>query len=96
MQKRVLDVARRLSREGTKTFRLEEVVAALPDLNEGTVRTHVASRCCVNAPNHHQHRWPYFHRVSRGVYRLRTPFVMGGVKRIGTLLIPTGRRGRAQ
>ena len=48
VQKRVLDLARRLSREGTRTFRLEEVVA-LPDLNEGTVRTHLASPCCVNA-----------------------------------------------
>ena len=96
VQERVLDAARRLSDEGKKTFRLAQVVAALPDLNEGTVRTHVASRCCVNAPDNHQHRWPYFHRVRRGVYRLRTPYATDGIaRRIGIFLLPKGREGRA-
>ena len=75
VQKQVLDAARRLSNEGTRPFTLAQIVATLPKLNRGTVRTHVSSRCCVNAPNNHQHRWPYFHRVRRGVYRLRAPFV---------------------
>ena len=74
-QKQVLEAARRLSDEGTKPFKLAQIVAALPELNAGTVRTHVSSRCCVNSPKHHQHCWPYFHRVGRGVYRLRAPFV---------------------
>jgi hypothetical protein len=52
------------------TFRLRDVVAALPHLNPGTVRTHVASRCCVNAPAHHQTRWPYFRSLGAGVYRI--------------------------
>ena len=71
----VLAAARRLLNEGKAQFRLSEIVKALPNLKEGTVRTHVSSRCCVNAPDNHQHRWPYFHRLRRGVYRLRTPFV---------------------
>ncbi len=75
IHKQVLDAARRLRNEGKNLFTLAEIVAALPDLNSGTVRTHVSSRCCVNAPDNHQHRWPYFHRVGRGVYRLRDPFV---------------------
>jgi hypothetical protein len=57
------------SRKGW-TFRPAEVVAALPDLNAGSVRTHVMSRCCVNAPPNHLHRWPYFRRVARGVYEV--------------------------
>ena len=67
----VLDAARRLCRErGGRTFRPDEVVRALPHLNPGTVRTHIVSRCCVNAPRHHPHRWAYFRRVARGVYEI--------------------------
>ena len=28
------------------------------------------SRCCVNAPAHHVHRWPYFRRIRRGEYEV--------------------------
>lgn len=51
-------------------FRLRDVVDALPDLNEQTVRTHVSSRCCVNAPKNHPHKWDYFRRIARGVYQI--------------------------
>lgn len=54
----------------SRTFHLRDVVAALPHLNAGTVRTHVTSRCCVNAPAHHQTRWRYFRKVGRGEYCL--------------------------
>ena len=71
----VLRTARRLCRERRGwTFTAEEVVRALPDLNEGSIRTHIVSRCCVNAPRNHPHRWDYFRRVSRGVYEIRRPF----------------------
>ena len=53
------------------TFCPAEVVAALPHLNAGTVRTHVASRCCVDAPANHNHRPLYLERVGRGRYRRR-------------------------
>lgn len=68
---RILETAVRLCRAaGGWTFRPQDVVAALADLNAGSVRTHVMSRCCVNAPANHQHRWPYFRRVSRGLYEI--------------------------
>jgi len=67
-------------------FRLRDVVRALPHLNEGTVRTHVASRCCVNAPSHHQSRHPYFRALGGGVYAVEPPFQ----KRAAT---PQRRRG---
>ena len=70
----VLAAARRLCRRGSWTFRLRDVVRALPHRNAGTVSTHVASRCCANAPENHAHRWPYFDRVGRGVYEIRPPF----------------------
>ena len=67
----VLQTARRLCRERRGgTFTPEEVVRALPDLNPSSVRTHIVSRCCVNAPKNHPHKWDYFERVRRGVYEI--------------------------
>lgn len=67
----VLIAARRLGAErGDWTFTPDEVVRALPHLNASSVRTHVTSRCCVNAPVNHPHRWDYFQRTARGVYRV--------------------------
>ena len=75
VQQEVLETARRLCRErGGWTFSPDEIVRALPGLNPSTVRTHVVSRCCVNAPANHPHRWAYFRRVSRGVYELLPRF----------------------
>ena len=67
----VLRAARRLCRERRGwTFTPAEVVRALPDLNVSSVRTHIVSRCCVNAPKNHPHKWEYFRRVRRGVYEI--------------------------
>jgi predicted RNase H-like HicB family nuclease len=55
-------------------FRPVEIVRALPHLDAGTVRTHVISRCCVNAPRNHPHKWDYFERVARGVYEVRPSY----------------------
>jgi hypothetical protein len=56
------------------TFRIADVTAALPHLNRATVRTHVASRCCANAPANHQTRYRYFRALERGVYRVEPAF----------------------
>jgi predicted RNase H-like HicB family nuclease len=86
----VLDAARRLCRErGGWTFRPDEVVRALPHLNASSVRTHIVSRCCVNAPRHHPHRWPYFRRVARGVYE-----ILPALRRVGRAR-PAARPGPA-
>ncbi len=79
-QKEVLAAAQRLC-ETREEFRPVEIVRALPHLNEATVRTHVVSRCCVDAPSNHQHRWPYFRRVRRGVYRIEPKFRRPSVAR---------------
>lgn len=75
IQLQVLAAAQRLcaTREDG-TFTPDDVVRALPHLNARSVRTHVASRCCVDAPSNHAHRWPYFRRVRRGVYRIEPEF----------------------
>lgn len=68
---KVLEAAVQIARARKDwTFTLEEIVRALPDANAGTVRTHVTSRCCVNAPKNHPHKWDYFERVGRGKYRV--------------------------
>ncbi len=67
----VLLTARRICRErGERTFHVLDVVRALPYLKESSVRTHIVSRCCVNAPKNHPHRWPYFRRLARGEYEI--------------------------
>ncbi len=58
------------SGRGDWTFTPYEVVKALPQLNENSVRTHIVSRCCVNAPRNHLHKWDYFRRVGHGLYEV--------------------------
>jgi len=70
----ILKTARRVCSKPNWTFTLNEIVRAMPHLNEGSVRTHVSSRCCVNAPSNHQSRWPYFKRLGRGVYEIQKAY----------------------
>ena len=67
--------ARRICRErGEKTFHVADIVHTLPHLNPSSVRTHVVSRCCVNAPTNHPHKWDYFRRTGRGEYAILAPY----------------------
>jgi|SRR5689334_2674602 len=67
----VLQAARKMaSPRQDWTFTVGEVVRALPHLKRSTVQTHVVSRCCVNAPRNHLHKWLYFRRVGRGRYQI--------------------------
>ncbi len=71
----VLATARRICRErGEGTFRVSDIVNALPHLNPSSVRTHVVSRCCLNAPKNHPHKWDYFRRIGRGEYVVLSPY----------------------
>lgn len=71
----ILATARRIcAARGEWTFAPAEIVAALPHLNASSVRTHITSRCCVNAPANHPHRLPYFFRTARGTYEICPPF----------------------
>ena len=75
----ILDAARRLSEASPNaTFTPAQVVRALPHLNERTVRTHVTSRCCVNAPSNHGSRYGYFRRVGPGLYKIEPQYVRHG------------------
>lgn len=75
----VLETAGRICRErGAKSFRVADVVHALPHLNPSSVRTHIVSRCCVNAPKNHPHKWDYFRRTGRGEYVILSPYNVKG------------------
>ena len=70
VRNQVLRAARQFRSRGQHEFTPADIVRALPHLNAGTVRTHIISRCCVDAPPNHLHRPPDFRRVGRGVYAL--------------------------
>ena len=76
----VLRVANEIARgRADRSFSPEEVVRALPHLNQNSVRTHVVSRCCENAPKNHAHKWNYFKRVGRGRYQVDPAYCKEGV-----------------
>ena len=56
----------------TESDVLDELNASGTELAESTVRTHITSRMCANAPDHHGTRYDDLERVDRGVYRLRS------------------------
>ena len=67
----ILEAAIRICSERRNwTFVPLEIVRALPQLDASTVRTHITSRCCVNAPQHHADKLSYFRRVGRGRYEI--------------------------
>src|SRR5262245_54281780 len=69
----VLQAARRVAGPGW-TFSVVDLIDSLPHLNPATVRTHVSSRCCLNAPSNHASRYRYFRLIARGVYRIEPAF----------------------
>ena len=72
----LLETARRVCKTDDWTFRLRDIVDALPHLNAKSVYAD-ASRCCVNAPRHHAKQWPYFRRARNGVYEIMPRYRLG-------------------
>jgi hypothetical protein len=62
-------------RHGRRDFDLadivQEVQAAGSTYKESTIRTHVTSRLCADAPDHHGTTYADLERVERGRYRRR-------------------------
>ncbi|MGD6993981.1 DUF7669 domain-containing protein [Sutcliffiella horikoshii] len=63
-----------LNEKGKDDFTIIEVLEAMNRNNttysEYTIRTHISSRCCSNAPNHHKIVFHDYYRIERGKYRL--------------------------
>ncbi len=69
----VLLAAREVVRDkGCEEFTVREIIDQLAgsDFSENTIRTHVTSRCCRNAPDNHSSTYEDFERVGRGLYKL--------------------------
>lgn len=71
----ILDAARRLSASSEDaTFTIVEVLTLLHQdgtrYAESTLRTHITSRMCRNAADHHAVTYRDLERVVRGRYRL--------------------------
>jgi hypothetical protein len=63
-----------VSRGSNNEFTVPEIIAEVRRAGhrfaDSTVRTHVNSRCCVNAPDHHGVTYDYFERIEPDRYRL--------------------------
>ena len=72
----VLETMRMLrDRHGRDVVELEEIVlevlSSTSAFKESTIRTHITSRMCANAPDNHAVVYGDLERVGRGRYRLR-------------------------
>lgn len=73
----ILDCVQRIIiQKASNEFTIEEVLDDMrtreTEYSVSTIRTHITSRLCVNAPAHHAVRYPDFERTARGTYRLAT------------------------
>ncbi|MCD2347199.1 DUF7669 domain-containing protein [Clostridium guangxiense] len=63
-----------ITEKGKNVFTVNEVISYLKNrgtnYSENTIRTHVTSRCCKNAPKNHGTRYEDFERISRGYYKV--------------------------
>ena len=71
----ILSVAQRIvSEKGKNEFTIGEVLDEMKETRtscqESTIRTHVTSRMCRNAPKNHAVVYDDFYRIRRGVYSI--------------------------
>lgn len=63
-----------VKRKNINEFEVGEIVEFMlgnnPRLNASTIRTHITSRCCVNASANHSVTYNDYERIGRGLYRL--------------------------
>ncbi|MCG5252455.1 hypothetical protein P4U99_26675 [Brevibacillus agri] len=63
-----------VKQKGNNEFEVGEVVKYMLsknlNLNVSTIRTHITSRCCVNAAANHAVTYNDYERIGRGIYRL--------------------------
>jgi hypothetical protein len=60
--------------KGINEFSPQEVLQYLKTQSSNyalsTINTHIVSRCCINAPEHHAVRYAYFERIRYGLYKV--------------------------
>jgi hypothetical protein len=71
----ILDCAQDIVlRRGENRFTILEIIRCMEkrgtNYRESTIRTHITSRLCANAPDNHAVTYDDLERVERGIYRL--------------------------
>ena len=71
----VLTVVRTIvGNKGVNEFTINDIVESMrregTSFKESTIRTHITSKCCVNAPSHHAIVYNDFERIGKGLYKL--------------------------
>jgi hypothetical protein len=71
----ILDAVKELIRsKGINEFHMAEVVNYMKEnrteYTESTIKTHIVSKCCKNAPHNHAKHYDDFERMGEGVYRI--------------------------
>jgi hypothetical protein len=63
------------ARNGREEFTVQDVIDELrrrgTTYRPSTIRTHIVSRMCANAPNHHARTYEDLERLADGTYRAR-------------------------
>ena len=62
---------------GSEIFTVQQIIDEMrrrgTSYDETTIRTHITSRMCVNAPDNHAVVYRDLERVARGEYRMASP-----------------------
>lgn len=70
----ILEVANSLVKDGNGSFTIVQVISEMRRRGsryaESTIRTHVTSFMCSNAPENHSTTYQDFERIDRGLYRI--------------------------
>ncbi|MFJ5770990.1 hypothetical protein [Psychrobacillus sp. NPDC093180] len=71
----IIEVVKFITKEReVKSFTVREVLNVMrnreTNYKDSTIRTHIISKCCANAPKHHGTVSNDFERIGRGIYRI--------------------------
>lgn len=71
----IIDCAKGIiNRKGVNEFSILEILECMhrkgTEYSESTIRTHIASSMCVNAPANHVVRYADLERIDRALYKL--------------------------
>jgi len=72
----VLKAARLIiTQKGVNEFSIKDILDEMERnqtrYEESTIKTHISSRMCADAPQHHAVKYEDFERIGNGVYRIR-------------------------
>jgi len=84
----IIQCARNLVHQsGSEVFQLSDILDEMRRVgtfySDSTIRTHISSRMCANAPKNHPHKYNDLIRLGRGKYKLNEMKVIGPIEEVG-------------